>query len=154
MPLRPYPDFLWLLVSRFGITLGVYTILPFLEYYVHDTLGVPKENVLKVVAGFSVVATVAGLFGTVVAGVASDRFSKKVVLFVANSISMVAAAGFALAQNTEQAYVAIAIFGVGFGTFAAVDWALAADFCRPARLRNIWESGAFPTLCRKLSRRF
>ena len=141
VPLRPFPDFNWLLISRFGIMLGVYTILPFLEYYVKDALGVPKSNVLHVVMLFMVIATVSGLFGVIAAGIASDRHSKKRILFVANGISIVAAIGFAFAQNTTQAYVAIAIYGAGAGTFAAVDWALAAGLLppgAPAKYLGIW----------------
>jgi hypothetical protein len=47
--------------------------LPFLEYYVQDTLGEPKDNVLGVVAKFMVISTVTGLLGAVVAGLGSDQ---------------------------------------------------------------------------------
>jgi MFS family permease len=141
VPLRPYPNFVWLLVSRFGIMLGVYTILPFLEYYVRDTLKVPKANALSVVTTFVLIATVTGLIGTIIAGIAADKFSKKRIIFVANGICMLAASGFIFARTPEQAYYAIAIYGTGFGTFMAVDWALACGLLppgAPAKYLGFW----------------
>ncbi len=139
--LRPYPDFLWLLISRFGIMLGVYTILPFLQYYVRDTLHIPEAEVMHTVMRFLLAATGSGFIGVIVAGIASDRYSKKLILYIANAVSMVAAAGFGLAQNTEQAFWAAMVYGVGAGTFAAVDWALAAGLLppgAPAKYLGIW----------------
>ena len=141
VPLRPYPDFLWLLVSRFGIMLGVYTIMPFLQYYVRDSLHVPANQALSVVGNFLIAATLAGFVGVIAAGVACDRYSKKLILYIANSISIVAAIGFALAQDVTQAYVAVTIYGIGAGTFAAVDWALAAGLLppgAPAKYLGFW----------------
>lgn len=141
VPLRPYPDFLWLLISRFGIMMGVYTILPFLQYYVRDALHVPDAEVMATVMKFLVAATGSGFVGVILAGVASDRYSKKIILYIANAISMVAAGGFALAQNTQQALIAVTIYGVGAGTFAAVDWALAAGLLppgAPAKYMGFW----------------
>lgn len=141
VPLRPYPSFVWLIVSRFGIMMGVYTVQFCLFYYIKDTLGFAKKDAYDIIRNFMVLSTVTGLMGTLPAGIASDRFSKKKVLFVANSISIVAAAGFALAPSVGPAYIAVGVFGAGFGTFAAVDWALGCGLLppgAPAKYMGVW----------------
>jgi MFS family permease len=126
IPLRPYPSFTWLLISRFGIMMGVYNVLFFLLYYVQDTLhqGAAAGGTT---AMLSMIAGVTGLIGTLVAGVLSDRFSKKHVLYASNAISIAAGLTFAVAHSLMLAYVAAAVFGAGFGAFCAVDWALACN---------------------------
>ena len=141
VPLRPYPSFVWLIISRFGIMLGVYTVQFSLFYYIKDTLGFPQKEAYDIIRNFMVLSTVTGLLGTLPAGIASDRYSKKTVLFVANSICIVAATGFALAPDVGLAYIAVAIFGAGFGTFAAVDWALGCGLLppgAPAKYMGVW----------------
>jgi MFS family permease len=141
VPLRPYPDFRWLIVSRFGIMMGIYTVSNFLLYYVRDTLGFSAEDSLGVLQKFLVLSTVAGLVGTLPSGALSKRIGRKRVLYGANTICMVAGLCFALAHNLTLAYVAATIFGVGFGAFAAVDWALATGLLppdEPAKYMGVW----------------
>lgn len=141
VPLRPYPSFVWLIISRFGIMMGVYTVQVCLFYYIKDTLGFTQEQSYDIIRNFMVLSTITGLIGTLPAGIASDRYSKKSVLFVANAICIAAAIGFALAPTIGPAYVAVAIFGAGFGTFAAVDWALGCGLLppdEPAKYMGVW----------------
>lgn len=141
VPLRPYPSFVWLMVSRFGINLGLTTVTFCLLYYIGDTLGQGEKAAKGIAANFLVLTTIAALIGTLPAGYASDRFSKKKVLFVSNGIAMVAGSVFALAPNVAVAQIAAIIFGVGFGTFAAVDWALACNLLppgAPAKYLGVW----------------
>lgn len=141
VPLRPYPSFVWLMVSRFGINLGLTTVTFCLLYYVGDTLGQGEQAAKGIVSRFLVLATVAALVGTLPAGYASDRFSKKTVLFVSNGVGIVAGTLFAFAPNVAVAQIAVIIFGVGFGMFAAVDWALACNLLppgAPAKYLGVW----------------
>lgn len=141
VPLRPYPSFVWLLISRFGIMLGMTTVTFCLLYYVGDTLGQGPDAAKGIVAQYMMIATVAGLVGTLPAGVASDRFSKKKVLFAANAICIASGIVFAMAPSIQIAGIAVTIFGLGFGTFAAVDWALACNLLppgAPAKYLGVW----------------
>ena len=142
VPLRPYPSFIWLMVSRLGIMLGVYTVSFCLLYYIRDTLGYADEGEsLGILTKFLLVSTATGVLGTLPAGVLSDRLGKKRVLYVANSICMASGLGFALSSNLATAYVAAGIFGAGYGAFAAVDWALACNLLpprEPAKYMGLW----------------
>lgn len=141
VPLRPYPDFVWLVVSRFGITMGIYTVSNFLLYYIRDTLGYSQDTSLGVVKNFLVLSTLTGLIGTFPSGALSKRVGRKKVLYAANIICMAAGLCFACASNLTLAYIAAGIFGAGFGAFAAVDWALATGLLppnEPAKYMGVW----------------
>ena len=142
VPLRPYPSFVWLLVSRLGIMLGVYTVSFCLLYYIRDTLGFHSEGEsLGVLTKFLLISTVTGIIGTIPAGLISDKIGKKPILFFANSVCMASGLVFALSHDLTMAYIAAGIFGAGYGAFAAVDWALACNLLppdAPAKYLGIW----------------
>lgn len=142
VPLRPYPSFVWLLVSRLGIMLGVYTVSFCLLYYIRDTLGFAGESEsLAVLTMFLLISTCTGIIGTIPAGILSDRIGKKPILYFANSVCMASGLAFALSHDLTRAYIAAGIFGVGYGAFAAVDWALACNLLppdAPAKYLGIW----------------
>lgn len=125
-PLKPYPSFTWLLISRFGIMMGVYSVLFCLYYYIQDTLGL-RDTAMIVQRNFLVLSTLTGVVGTLVAGFLSDRTSKKAVLYASNAISIGAGCVFSVAHTLPTAYTAAGVFGAGFGAFCAVDWALACN---------------------------
>lgn len=141
VPLRPYMSFVWIMISRFGIMMGFYTVVSFLLYYIKYTLGVDENDAMKVLSLFMVISTVSGILGVIPAGHFSDRFSKKNVLFVSNGICILAALGFLMSKSLTPAYVAVGFFGVGFGAFMAVDWALGCNLLpeqAKAKYLGIW----------------
>ena len=142
VPLRPYPSFVWLLISRLGIMLGVYTVTFCLLYYIRDTLGFKDEGEsLGILTNFLLISTVTGIIGTIPAGVVSDKIGKTPILFFANGICMASGLAFALSHDLKWAYLAAGIFGAGYGAFAAVDWALACNLLppdAPAKYLGIW----------------
>ena len=142
VPLKPYPSFVWLLISRLGIMLGVYTVSFCLLYYIRDTLGfADKSASLRVLTNFLLISTVTGIIGTIPAGIISDKIGKKPILYVANTICMASGLAFALSHDLTLAYIAAGIFGAGYGAFAAVDWALACNLLppdSPAKYLGIW----------------
>ena len=142
VPLRPYPSFVWLLISRLGIMLGVYTVSFCLLYYIRDTLGFQSESAsLRVLTNFLLISTITGIIGTIPAGILSDRIGKKPILYFANTICMASGLAFALSHDLTLAYIAAGIFGAGYGAFAAVDWALACNLLppdSPAKYLGIW----------------
>lgn len=138
-PLRPYPDFVRLLVSRAIINLGFYTALTFFYFYVQHSLGVPdyREATGKLLFGM----VLAGLLGAVPAGALGDRHDKVRLIYGANGLTAVAAVCFVLAPDLRWAALAGLFLGVGFGAFTVLDWALAFALLPPggsARYMAIW----------------
>ncbi len=142
VPLKPYPSFVWLMISRLGIMLGVYTVSFCLLYYIRDTLGFSGEGEsLKVLTNFLLISTFTGIIGTIPAGIISDKIGKKPILYFANTVCMASGLAFALSHNLTMAYIAAGIFGAGYGAFAAVDWALACNLLppdSPAKYLGLW----------------
>jgi MFS family permease len=139
--LRSHPGFVWLLVSRFVINTGIYTMLPFLQYYLIYVFGLAEDEALKQQAILALIVNLAGLVGTFPAGKASDRWSKKKVVAATCLICIVGGLAFALSGSLMAACVAAGVFGLGYGAFQAVDWALVCNVLPDedqAKYMGIW----------------
>lgn len=140
VPLKPYPSFVWLMVSRLAIMMGIYTVNFCLLYYLRDTLGY-REEAFRLITEFMVISTVTGVLGTLPSGKLADRYSKRLILAISCLICFIAGAGFLMATDLRWVYLAVAIFGAGFGVFQAVDWALACNLLpreAPAKYMGVW----------------
>lgn len=139
--LRGQSSFVWVLISRFVVNTGIYIIMPVLQYYLMNTLGLSKNEALTQQAYMGLTVNIAGLIATFPAGAASNRFSKKAVLYFTCAISVVGGMAFALADSVSVALIAAAIFGLGYGAFQAVDWALVCNVLPPggaAKYMGLW----------------
>ena len=123
---RKHRDFFGLLYSRFFINLSYSTVTAYLLYYLQDSIG-PKEkgsiNLVLVI----LVATIAGLVGTLLVGRFTDRVSKKRLVYISCTILAFGAAIFAFIHSMLLVLVIAFVFGAGWGAFSAVDWALAVN---------------------------
>ena len=124
---RKHPDFAWVWITRALVVMGLWTVQEYMQNYLTDVIRVP-ENRKELVAGYVlatglVCATVTGLLG----GMISDRVGRKRVVYVANSVIALTCFGFLLAHSLPVVYAVAAIFGLGFGAYYSVDWALACD---------------------------
>jgi MFS family permease len=105
---RRDPDFAWVFVTRLLMMLGIYTIQTFLQYYMRDVVGVTHPE--QQTTNFVVLVSLTSLASTFAAGLmALVGF----VFIVTHALSLVIAAG--------------AVFGLGYGAYQSVDWALVAD---------------------------
>ncbi|MHA2621267.1 MAG: MFS transporter [bacterium JZ-2024 1] len=135
-----YPDFYWLLISRFTLNLGFYTATTFLLYYVQDTLkmGIRAEQVVSVLM---ILATVASLAGVLPSGILSDQMSKKQLIYLSCGITGAGALIFVATSSVSAAIIAAVLFGIGWGAFSAVDWAFVCNLLPPkhqAKFMGIW----------------
>lgn len=124
---RQHPDFAWVWLTRAVVMLGFYAIQPFVNYYLVDVIGIPQKEVdgkaailLGVILLFS---TVSGYVG----GTLSDRFGRKRVVYWANSLLAVSALGFIFCRNVPQALLVGVFFGLFYGAYISVDYALGTD---------------------------
>lgn len=139
--LKSHPSFVWVMISRFLINLGFYTALLYLKWYLERALHVPqaKSDVYTLILALVVTGT--GLLGTMPTGKLADRVSKKVIIYITCLLCIVSSIMFCLAGNLTWAIVASAVFGLGIGAFAAVDWALACNVLPEgdaAKFLGIW----------------
>ncbi len=139
--LRGQSSFVWVLVSRFAINTGVYMIMPFLLYYLMSCYGLSEEIALGKFAVIGLVVNLSGLLATFPAGTLSDRTSKKNVIYVTCVLCIVGGLGFVFSGTIGFAIGAAGVFGLGYGAFTAVDWALVCNVLpdgEPAKYMGLW----------------
>jgi len=135
-------SFWWLIVQRSFVSCGLYSILPFLGFYLRFALHI--SGFLSASLTLLLVMVVCSLAGTVPAGIIGDRVQKKSIIYIA--LAMVATGALALAFLTSltPVYAVAVIIGVGWGAYYSVDWALATVLLPPGRagaLMAIWNLG-------------
>ncbi len=118
-------SFMWLFASRFAIQMGVYGSIPFLRWYVRDTLR--SDKVVVDTATVGICAIIGSAISILPAGKLADRYSKRLIIFAACSVAMLGGVIFICANSKFTAMAAAIILGMGFGAFSAVDWALACN---------------------------
>jgi MFS family permease len=140
LDLKRNHDFFGLLYSRFFINLSYSTVAFFLLYYLQDTIGL-KEAAEKNLGYILLTVTIAGLIGTLIAGYFADRFPKKRLVYIACTVLALAAGTIAFIHSMTAVLVVAFVFGVGWGAFSAVDWALAVNLLPEggaARYMAVW----------------
>ena len=125
---RKSPDFAWAFASRFMFVLAYAFLITYQAYYLLDKIGsaeadVPQQIFLGTLAQ-SVVLVAASLIG----GRLSDRTGRrKIFVLTASIVYGLALFVIAIASNFNGFLVGMAIGGLGFGVYVAVDLALVVD---------------------------
>ncbi len=125
---RKSPDFAWAFASRFMFVLAYAFLTTYQAYYLLNKIGsaeadVPQQIFLGTLAQ-SVVLVAASLVG----GRLSDRTGRrKIFVFTASIVYGLAMFVIAIASNFNGFLVGMAISGLGFGVYMAVDLALVVD---------------------------
>lgn len=137
---RQHPDFAWLFASRVLILLGFYAVLDFVQFFLKDFMGFAD---FKARTGILSAAVMIGaLPSAYAAGWLSDRLGRRAIVFGAGVVMAVAIATFLVAPAYAVLVGLSIVFGIGFGAFTSVDWALAIDVLpskeAAARQLGIW----------------
>jgi len=132
-------SFIALIISRSLVSLGLYSIVPFFAFFLKFALHVAAY--LPTSVDLLLTMTLCSLIGTLPAGIASDRFSKKGLMYGAIAGLAIGAVGLAFASGLPVA-IAVAIpLGIGWGAYYSVDWALACNLLPEGR------AGALMAIC-------
>jgi MFS family permease len=105
--------------------LGFYAPLPFLQNYLRDVVHVadPAAEVPKVMAVILLFSSLTGVWG----GAISERVGRKPVIYVANGLIAVMAFAFPFCRSLEHVLLVGVVFGLAYGAYISVDWALGTD---------------------------
>jgi MFS family permease len=134
-PLRDR-DFFWVVATRTFQTLGIWTILPFVTFYFQDVAHAANYGAASDIWLLAVLA--GGIVPAVACGYLSDRTRRRKPFVYASSGLQTAVAAvllFSLVSDLAPLYGLGILFGVGYGAYSAVDWALACDVL-PERQRS------------------
>lgn len=140
---RRYRDFYWVLLTRAMVTMGIYSVFTFFEYFLKDVLRVsdPEQQASYLIG--TIIA--GGIVTALIAGRLSDRWGRKPLVYLSGATMALASIVFvavAFFPSPGFVFVVGAVFGLGYGAYQAVDWALAVDVLpgggNAARDMGIW----------------
>jgi MFS family permease len=125
---RKHPDFAWAFASRFLVVLAYAFLTGFQAFYLLNKLGTPEAEVPARVALATLVLSAVTVCSSIVSGRLSDRSGRRKI-FVGGAAVIYGVALFVVASvnGFDGFLVAMAIAGIGFGAYAAVDLALVSD---------------------------
>ena len=140
---RTSPDFAWAFGSRF-LFLMAYALLTTCEaYFLLSRIGSAVVDVPQQIFVGTVTQSVLIVAASLIAGRLSDRTGRrKIFVFGASVVYGLAMFAVAIASNFNGFLVGLAISGLGFGIYTAVDLALIADVL-PNKANNAKDLGVF-----------
>jgi MFS family permease len=126
---RKHPDFAWAWLTRFIPVFGYFLGTGYLFYYLQDAVHYerlfPGQSVEQGVSTLTIISTLVAIIFTVLGGILSDRFKRrKPFIVLANILVAAALLVFGFVPSWPVLLVTVAVLGVGFGTYLAVDTAL------------------------------
>lgn len=125
---RSNPDFAWNWLSRFLMFFGYTGIGSYLAFFVMARFSVPGEQVGGVILLANVCSVAGMVVASVIGGALSDRIGKRRPFVAIAGLIMVAGlVVLAFATTLGTLYVAETLIGIGFGSYLAVDLALATS---------------------------
>ncbi|MDT7707673.1 MAG: hypothetical protein QOG20_3280 [Pseudonocardiales bacterium] len=122
------PDFAWAFASRFLFLLAYAFLTTYQAYYLLDKIGSSETDVPQQIFLGTLTQSVIVIAASLIGGRISDRTGRRKIFVLAASI-VYGLALFVLAAATDfnGFLVGMAISGLGFGVYVAVDLALVAD---------------------------
>jgi MFS family permease len=120
-------DFGWATFTRFLNTSAFYTTLPFLLFSFRDLLKVPDPTGFT--ATFELLVTATAIPLAIACGWLSDSFGRKKFVYASGAISSLVLLTFMLGPVISPSVMLLlgVAYGVGYGCYTAVDWALCLD---------------------------
>lgn len=140
---RKCPDFAWAFASRFMFVLAYAFLVTYQAYYLLDKIGsaehdVPRQIFLGTLAQSGVL-----IAASVIGGHLSDRTGRrKIFILIAATVYGLALFAIAVASNFNGFLIGMAISGLGFGMYGAVDFALVVDVL-PDKVNAAKDLGVF-----------
>lgn len=122
---RKYPDFAWMLLSTLLLLLGFYSLNNYLQYYLEDVLGSTKPAEDTMLVG--IVVLVGATIISALAGKISDWIGRRWTFAIAALSMALTAAFFLFAPSFTVILIVAVFFGIGYGAFTSVQWAIATD---------------------------
>jgi len=123
-----YRNFYLVLWTRALVTMGIYSVFTFFLFFLKDILHVPDAPMQTSYLIAIIIA--AGVPTSLIGGMLSDRYGRKPFVYLSGGLMALASIIFiavAFFPSLPFMFAVGALFGLGYGAYQAVDWALAID---------------------------
>jgi MFS family permease len=114
--------------------MGTYTVQEFLQYYMRDVVidfrffgNLLATNAESAVSFFVLPLLFGAIISSLAAGMLSDRFGRKAMVYISSALQAVVPITFIFFSSFNLVVLLGIVFGLGYGAYQAVDWALASD---------------------------
>jgi MFS family permease len=125
---RKNPDFSWAFASRFMFVMAYAFLATYQAYYLLDKIGTAKADVPQQIFLGTLAQSAVIVAASLVGGKVSDRTGRrKIFVLTASIVYGLALFVVAIASHFSGFLVGMAISGLGFGVYVAVDLALVVD---------------------------
>lgn len=133
-PLKDH-DFRWVFFTRFLMVMGVYSVQPFLQFYMGDVIKdfnlsglFTAPNAILATQVFFGLFLVGALPSSIAGGILSDKYGRKLMVYISSAFQAIVPFVFVffVPQFTIVALLGL-LFGLGYGAYQAVDWAMASE---------------------------
>ena len=133
-------DFSWVFWTRFLVVMGQFTVQGFILFYMKDVVAGGAdphdytffglkfaEDAANATSFFVLALLVGAIISSLLAGALSDRYGRKLIVYISGGLQALVVFVYILVGNFEVAVLMGIVFGLGYGAYQAVDWALASD---------------------------
>jgi MFS family permease len=125
---RRNPNFAWAFVSRFMFVLAYAFLATYQAYFLLARIGSAEADVPRQIFLGTLVQSTVVVAASLLGGALSDLTGRrKIFVFIASTVYGLAMFVIAIAADFDGFLVGMAIGGLGFGAYMAVDLALVAD---------------------------
>jgi MFS family permease len=119
-------DFGWAFFTRLMTIAGLYSVLPFLFFMFRDIEGIAQPGPFT--AEFELIVTLVAVPLAVAGGVLSDRLGRKRFVYASGVLFAAVLLVFQAGRMPTSVVLALGVvYGLGYGAWGAVDWALGLD---------------------------
>jgi MFS family permease len=128
-------NFAWVFWTRFLVVMGTFTVQQFLQFYMKDVIGAPfrffgitlATDPAAATSFFLLTLLIGAIASSLVAGRLSDRYGRKLMVYLSGALQTAVVIVFIFYGSFELAVLLGLVFGLGYGAYQSVDWALATD---------------------------